>query len=225
MRFLIRLTMLVATAATLLVPSAASATAPTATLTAATITFTTNDDDKDADTQVLVDLTAADGRPVATRHDQYSHFDDNSVHGPYGLYVFEGITAANLVPGSLRIEDQSSVWDTWKFGYRVTLTFSDGTTYVVSEKYKQLDDWDSFTTSFAVVAQARVPDLRGMSQTEATAALKAVGLVAGTVFTKKATRCEDVGTVLSSSPGAGSPLDAGRKVDITIGTKPSTPCV
>lgn len=218
------LALIVVAAAALLIPAPASAVVPSATLTAATVTFTTNDDDKDGDTWVMLDITTANGRPAATRHDAYSHFDDGSVHGPYGLFVFSGVTAADFAPGALTIQDFPEGNDTWKFGYQIRLTFSDGTNYVFGETSKQLDDFASFTTKFTVVSQIKVPQLKGMTVGQAKTAITAAGLTVGDT-TYQTSRCEEVGLVVGSVPGANTLVAAGAKVTIRVGTPPSTPCL
>jgi metallophosphoesterase (TIGR03767 family) len=61
-----------------------------------------------------------------------------------------------------------------------------------------------------------VPDLFTLSQADATAALRAVGLTVGKITTVN--NCIDPGTVRKQSPKAGTVLASGDPVDITIST-------
>jgi eukaryotic-like serine/threonine-protein kinase len=61
----------------------------------------------------------------------------------------------------------------------------------------------------------RVPDVMGRQLGEARSVLEQLGLVAGTV-TADSTSVEAPNTVIAQSPAAGSPVRAGRKVDLTV---------
>ncbi|MFI4990443.1 MAG: Stk1 family PASTA domain-containing Ser/Thr kinase [Solirubrobacterales bacterium] len=64
-------------------------------------------------------------------------------------------------------------------------------------------------------AQVKVPDLAGDSRNGAEAALSAVGLTAGTV-TEQVSAGATAGSVLAQSPKAGSSVETGSKVDLTV---------
>jgi eukaryotic-like serine/threonine-protein kinase len=68
-------------------------------------------------------------------------------------------------------------------------------------------------------AQVQVPTLTGQSEAEAKASLRAVGLEVGTV-TKRESKSAEVGTVLSQSPPAGSPLRPGQPVSLVVARAP-----
>jgi eukaryotic-like serine/threonine-protein kinase len=64
-------------------------------------------------------------------------------------------------------------------------------------------------------AQVKVPDLSGDSRSGAEAALSAVGLAVGTV-TEQVSAGAAAGSVLAQSPKAGSSVESGSKVDVTV---------
>ena len=71
---------------------------------------------------------------------------------------------------------------------------------------------------------AVVPNLGGDSRSQASQSLGAVGLVLGTVGSVVDNSCNNLGTVLSQNPAAGSHVSLGSAVSITIGVPPKHPC-
>ena len=69
-----------------------------------------------------------------------------------------------------------------------------------------------------------VPDLTGDTTAQAGQALQAVGLVLSTVRSVVDNSCNNIGTVISQNPVAGSRVSLGSAVSITIGTRPPHPC-
>jgi beta-lactam-binding protein with PASTA domain len=69
-----------------------------------------------------------------------------------------------------------------------------------------------------------VPNLRGDTTTRAGSALQAAHLTLGNVGSVVDNTCNNIGTVLSQSPAAGTTLPIGSAVSITIGVKPKNPC-
>jgi beta-lactam-binding protein with PASTA domain/tRNA A-37 threonylcarbamoyl transferase component Bud32 len=68
-------------------------------------------------------------------------------------------------------------------------------------------------------APVRVPDLTGQTREGAEAAITNAGLAVGSV-TSRASAAQTPGTVLSQSPGSGTSLAAGGKVDLVVATAP-----
>jgi hypothetical protein len=99
--------------------------------TGATITFQTNDDDKNDDTNVVVDVDAALPRGktvVAQIGGEFGTFGNDSEAGPFALPILiPGVTRNQLKKGSvtIRISTQGGD-DTWRFNFLVDLIFSDG---------------------------------------------------------------------------------------------------
>jgi hypothetical protein len=69
-----------------------------------------------------------------------------------------------------------------------------------------------------------VPDLTGDTTAQAGQALQAAGLVLSTVRSVVDHSCNNIGTVMSQNPVAGSRVSLGSAVSITIGTRPPHPC-
>ncbi len=72
--------------------------------------------------------------------------------------------------------------------------------------------------------QVKVPEVTGSTQAEAKAALTAVGLKVGTV-TQQAAAGRPAGTVLSQSPQAGTALQTGQPVNLTVAQAPKETAV
>jgi beta-lactam-binding protein with PASTA domain len=68
-----------------------------------------------------------------------------------------------------------------------------------------------------------VPNLTGDSTAQAGSALTAAGLVLGQVSTAIDRLCNNLGTVMSQNPAAGSHVARGTAVNITIGQAPPPP--
>ncbi|GAA0260079.1 PASTA domain-containing protein [Cryptosporangium japonicum] len=115
--------------------------------------------------------------------------------------------------------------DTWEFGYGITMYFSDGTKYVFGEGHKTVTDHQHFDLPFGVKSQVKVPDVRGDSKADATAALKAAGLDVGTVTLRPDPVCNYIDTVMEEQPDPGRLADVGSAVNLVIGTKPTTRCL
>jgi beta-lactam-binding protein with PASTA domain len=72
--------------------------------------------------------------------------------------------------------------------------------------------------------QVKVPEVTGSTQAEAKAALTAVGLKVGSV-TQQAAQGQPAGTVLSQSPQAGTALQTGQAVNLTVAQAPKETAV
>src|SRR6266566_534599 len=73
-------------------------------------------------------------------------------------------------------------------------------------------------------AYATVPSLTDETTTAAGQRLQAANLVLGTVRTVVDNLCNNIGTVISQSPAAGTVLIGGSPVSATVGARPSHPC-
>ncbi len=99
--------------------------------TGATVTFQTNDDDKNDDTDVVVDVDASLPRGktvVAQIGGRFGTFGNNAEVGPFALPVLvPGVTRDQLKTGSVTIRISTpGTDDTWRFNFLVDLIFSDG---------------------------------------------------------------------------------------------------
>jgi beta-lactam-binding protein with PASTA domain len=74
-------------------------------------------------------------------------------------------------------------------------------------------------TAFAVAESGTtpVPDVGGLPTAQATNLLQAAGLVRGSV--RNIADCEDVGLVVAQDPVAGTMVQPGTAVSLTVGTQ------
>jgi alpha-tubulin suppressor-like RCC1 family protein len=82
-----------------------------------------------------------------------------------------------------------------------------------------------FSLAVARPPLTSVPDLSGDTTPQAGQALQAAGLVLGTVNTAIDNFCNNIGTVMSQNPAAGTAVSFGSAVSITIGQRPPHPCL
>jgi hypothetical protein len=102
-------------------------------LTRSSVTFHTNDEDKDSDTLVEVEVRLSDGTVVAKLSDHLGHFDDHSDAGPFVLLMVQPVQRSQLRTGSVNILALANTavppfghGDTWRFNFVVDLVFDDG---------------------------------------------------------------------------------------------------
>jgi hypothetical protein len=109
------------------------------TLIGAWVSFHTNDDDKDSDTHVTVEVYQNDGAPAARTDNDFGHFDDHSNNGPYNLEVVNNAVTKNVLrSGKVLIRIDPNGHDTWRFNFTVRLRFSDRTSWNVSQNNIEL---------------------------------------------------------------------------------------
>lgn len=96
-----------------------------ATLTGASITFFTLDDDKDGDTLLSIQVLGRNNKVAASATGFFGKFGDGSTR-QISLKLRPGFTWDALQGGHLRLNIQPHGDDTWKFGYELDLSFSDG---------------------------------------------------------------------------------------------------
>jgi hypothetical protein len=94
-------------------------------LTSATIKFHTNNEDKDSDTHVTIDVNTQNDANAAHLDNDFGHFDDHSDNGPYNLVVNGGFTKSTLQSGYVLIRIDPNGHDTWRFNFALDLVFSD----------------------------------------------------------------------------------------------------
>lgn len=91
------------------------------------IRFHTNDDDKDAET--LVNVNVIDASDVVAAHvsNFFGHFPENSDDGPFQLQLVNPSSRESLQNGRLNLEISTDVLvDTWHFNFLLDLLFDDG---------------------------------------------------------------------------------------------------
>jgi hypothetical protein len=106
-------------------------------LTRARVTFHTNDEDKDDDTLVRVEVRLSDQSTVVAKlSDFLGHFPDHRDTGPFTLLMVQPAQRSQLRTGSVNIAakaaERTSPFppfihdDTWRFNFVVDLLFEDG---------------------------------------------------------------------------------------------------
>jgi Putative Ig domain/PASTA domain len=84
---------------------------------------------------------------------------------------------------------------------------------------------DSVSFSWSIIPpQGLVPNVLGDTLTTAGQALRAAGFTVGQVSSVTST-CDNVGLVIKQIPDANATYALGSPVDLTLGTKPPTPCL
>ena len=103
-------------------PSPAFAQEPT--LTSVEAKFDTTKDDKNGDSKLDVYVKNRDGQEVAKSEGNEGVWERHSSHS-VTLQVEGNPTKAEVAHGSIVLTFHPRGGDTWKFNYKVTLTFSD----------------------------------------------------------------------------------------------------
>lgn len=91
-----------------------------------TIRFHTNDEDKDGNTHVTVDVLDFDNVVAAHIDEDFGHFDDHSDSGPFPLAVQNASSRDKLQRGVVTVRIDPKGNDTWRFNYFLELIFDDG---------------------------------------------------------------------------------------------------
>jgi hypothetical protein len=126
-------------------------------LTLARVTFHTNDDDKDNDTLVEVEVRLTDSTVVAKLSDFLGHFDDHSDAGPFTLLMVQPARRSQLRTGSVNILALAHATfppfghgDTWRFNFVVDLLFDDGAHLLARANGVQLTSPPAAQQSFGI---------------------------------------------------------------------------
>jgi hypothetical protein len=119
---------------------------PTSPFTSMVITFDTGSDDKDNDTRLEIGIFEPPfGNPLAAYYDdgRDDHLDNGSeksfVVPPKGT----GFVLGDLPVQVIMIKITPHGDDTWRFSFRATLNFADGTRAVLSQTAEQVLDQDA----------------------------------------------------------------------------------
>jgi hypothetical protein len=94
----------------------------------ALITFRTNDEDKDADTNVTVELRDNTGELFARVSNPFGYFDDQTTNGPFDLELLNRPEKAQVDGGDVLIRIDPKGDDTWHFNFQLECRFEDGST-------------------------------------------------------------------------------------------------
>jgi hypothetical protein len=127
------------------------------------------------------------------------------------------VLVTGAITGETRFGDYSSV--------SIDPTTLAGTCAVVAQQYfGPTGDWSTRIARVGTCAlPVLVPNLRGDTRAEASAALTARGLRLGLVSFVVDRTCNNIGLVISQSPSAGTQVPPGSLVNVTIGRVPPPP--
>lgn len=111
------------------VPATVTVIQPPPVLTSARVFFHTTNDNKDHDTNVVVNVNCDSGTVASVSSNFGGEFRDNTDNGPFGMTVVAP-QPINRVNGVCRAEltEQPNGHDEWHFNWWVELTFSNGQT-------------------------------------------------------------------------------------------------
>jgi hypothetical protein len=84
------------------------------------ISFHTNDEDKDNDTHVTVEVRDENNVAVALISNDFGHFDDHSDAGPFGLAIQNPSDKTFVQRGNVLIRIDPNGNDTWRFNWSCT---------------------------------------------------------------------------------------------------------
>jgi len=92
----------------------------------ATVSFHTNDEDKDHDTNVTIEVRAGSGQMTARVSDTFGPFHDHTNTGPFNLTILNHSGKEDLQGGNVLLRVDPVGDDTWRFNFLVDLIFDDG---------------------------------------------------------------------------------------------------
>lgn len=98
---------------------------PPPTLSSARVFFRTTDNDKDGDTNIVVNVECTSGT-IATVSGTFGRWPDNTDNGPFGMNVLIGQRQNQISGCRAHLIEQPNGSDEWHFTWWVELTFSDG---------------------------------------------------------------------------------------------------
>jgi hypothetical protein len=117
----------------------------------ASVSFRTNDENKDHDTNVTVEVRDNVGEIAARVSDTFGPFDDQTSHGPFQLEVLNQAEKATLREGNVLIRIDPKGDDTWRFNFITELRFDDGSTLSASADGVELNESTEQQQTFGIV--------------------------------------------------------------------------
>jgi hypothetical protein len=97
-----------------------------------TVSFHTNDEDKDHDTNVTIEVRDSNGQMAAHVSDTFGPFHDHTNNGPYNLTILNHASKDDLRGGNVLLRVDPVGDDTWRFNFLVDLLFDDGSRLTAS---------------------------------------------------------------------------------------------
>jgi hypothetical protein len=104
------------------------------------ITFHTNDENKDGDTGLLVEIKSQDGRVLARfQQSRNKEYRDGFTHTEQ-LQLFGPVFETDMANASLSMNISPNGNDTWRFDWKLDGTWSDGTPFSEAQSGLELDE-------------------------------------------------------------------------------------
>lgn len=120
-------------------------------LTTASVSFRTNDENKDHDTNVTVEVRDNVDQLVARVSDTFGPFDDQTSNGPFELEVLNRAEKETLQEGTVLIRIDPKGDDTWRFNFITELRFDDGSALSASADGVELNESTEQQQTFGIV--------------------------------------------------------------------------
>jgi len=117
----------------------------------ASVQFRTNDENKDHDTNVTVEVRDKIGHLVARVSDTLGPFDDQTSNGPFQLEILNRVDNAALQGGKVLIRIDPKGDDTWRFNFLVELHMDDGSQLTASADGIELNESTEQQQQFGIV--------------------------------------------------------------------------
>jgi hypothetical protein len=115
------------------------------------VQFRTNDDDKDHDTNVTIEVRDKVGHLAARASNTFGRFDDQTSSGPYQLEILNRVDSAALEGGNVLIRVDPKGNDTWRFNFIVELHMDDGSVLSASADGLEVNESTERQQVFGIV--------------------------------------------------------------------------
>ena len=118
----------------------------------ASVQFRTNDDDKDHDTNITIEVRDRVGHLAARMSDTLGPFHDQTSSGPYQLEILNRVDSAALQGGNVLIRVDPKGNDTWRFNFIVELHMNDGSAFTASADGVEVNESTEQQQVFGIVS-------------------------------------------------------------------------
>jgi hypothetical protein len=118
----------------------------------AMVSFRTNDDDKNKETNVTVEVSDNQGELAARISDPFGLFDDQTTNGPFDLELIKREDKSMLQGGTAMLRIDPAGDDSWNFNFLLELHFDDSTTLTASADGLQLNEHQLQSQTFGISA-------------------------------------------------------------------------
>jgi hypothetical protein len=114
------------------------------------VTFHTNDDDKDKEINVTIEVRDNEGELAAQISDTFGEFPDQTNNGPFYLQVLNREDKSKLAGGTVLIRADPQGDQAWNFNFLLELHFDDSSTLSSSANGLRLNEKEQQTQTFGI---------------------------------------------------------------------------